>query len=218
MKRYFLSFLLVFFSTLVSAQTQHSIDKFFAQMPNAVLPILDKTARLDMIDLFNNGLLAKVENTYGGQSEMLRKTDGYIFIRCTDASTWQMQLLPLPHDTLIVCIHSYMAQGTSSRLTVYKHDWHVVKHELPSPSRKEMLNPNTPLSYTRSQILQITTSNLPIQVMADANAAQLTYSISLDALTETDRQDAEKLYLPISYKWLPNGKWMKVTTNEQTTK
>ncbi len=187
-------------------------------MPTAVLPLLDKTARLDMIDLFNNGLLAKVENTYGGQSEMLRKTNEYIFIRCTDASTWQMRLLPLPHDTLIVCIHSFMAQGTSSQLSIYRHDWHAAKHDLPTPSRKLMLNPNNKLSYTRSQILQVTTANLPIQVLADANTATLTYSLSLDALSEQDRKDAENLYQPLYYKWLPNGKWSRVSPSETTSK
>ncbi len=218
MKRLIFSLHLVFFALCVSAQTQHSIDKFFAQMPQAVLPILDRTARLDMIDLFNNGLLAKVENTYGGQSEMLRKTDEYIFIRCTDASTWQMRLLTLPHDTLIVCIHSFMAQGTSSQLSVYKRDWHATKHELPTPIRKLMLNPNSKLSYTRSQILQMTTANLPIQVIADADSPTLTYSLSLDALTEQDRKDAEDLFLPLVYRWLPNGKWSRVTANTTTSK
>ena len=218
MKRHFISFLLFLIGLCASAQTGHAIDKFFAQMPSSVLPLLDKTARLDMIDLFNNGLLAKVENNYGGQSEMLRKTDEYIFIRCTDASTWQMRLLTQPHDTLIVCIHSFMAQGTSSQISIYKHDWHAAKHDLPIPSRKLMLDPNTQLNYTRSQILQVTTANLPIQVIADANTPTLTYSLNLDALTEQDQKDAVNLFRPLTYKWLPNGKWSRISPSETTSK
>ena len=60
-------------------------------MPQRVLPILDKTARLDMIDLYNNNLTAKAENIYGGQAEMLRKTDDFISIKCTESSNWQIR-------------------------------------------------------------------------------------------------------------------------------
>ena len=84
MKRYVL-FIFVLSLTLYASAGQR-IDAYFAKMPQTVLPLLDKTARLDLLDLYNSHLTPKVENVYGGQSALLSKTDDYIQIRCTDAS------------------------------------------------------------------------------------------------------------------------------------
>ena len=91
----------MFLSLNASAQ---KIDTIFAHVPHDVLPLLDNTSRLDMLDLYNNNMSAVAENIYGGQSIMEKKTNDYISIKLTDVSHWQMKVLPMAHDTLYACV------------------------------------------------------------------------------------------------------------------
>lgn len=50
-----------------------TLDIYFVNAPKSVLPLLDRTARLDLMDLYASGLPAKAENLYGGQSELLKR-------------------------------------------------------------------------------------------------------------------------------------------------
>ena len=49
------------FITYRSAQAQ-SLDTLFVDAPTTLFPVVDKAARLDLIDLYNHGIAAKVEN------------------------------------------------------------------------------------------------------------------------------------------------------------
>ena len=121
MKSFFYTLLLfVFVASPLSAQ--HYIDKFFANIPSNVLSIIDHTSRLDMIDLYNNGMHAQAENLYGGLSQIVKKSDYYLDVKLTESSSWQMRIMPSAHDTLIVCVHSVTANSTSSTLRFYKQD------------------------------------------------------------------------------------------------
>lgn len=60
------------------------------------LPLLDRSARLDMLDYYEARMEARGTNTMGGTSVMTEKTDSTLTIRLTDLSTWHMEILP--HD------------------------------------------------------------------------------------------------------------------------
>ena len=181
-------------------------ERYFSIMPQRVLPILDKTARLDMIDLYNNNLTAKAENIYGGQAEMLRKTDDFISIKCTESSNWQMKVLPQGHDTLIVCIHSVTAINTSSKIMVFKRDWHNVKREVPFPTFGQFLRANIDLPQEHYKQLVAEMQHLPVEASWSENGPILTFRLSMNSLPQHEANDAELLVHPITYRWTM-GKW-----------
>ena len=206
MKRYVL-FIFVLSLTLCANAGQR-IDAYFAKMPQTVLPLLDKTARLDLLDLYNSHLTPKVENVYGGQSALLSKTDDYIQIRCTDASSWQMKLLPVAHYTLIVCISTVRGLNTYSRLTYYRgSDWHQVKRDLPQPAFNLFVKSAGETLPTRLQSSLDVLRNCPIQLTLSEREPILTCALSLAVLPLEAQKNLTPLLQSVRYKWT-SGKWV----------
>ncbi len=211
MKRYVLLIFVLSFTLCVSAGQR--IDAYFAKMPQTVLPLLDKTARLDLLDLYNSHLTPKVENVYGGQSALLTKTDDYIHIRCTDASSWQMKLLPVAHDTLIVCISTVRGLNTYSRLTYYRgSDWHQVKRDLPQPAFNLFVKSAGENLPARLQSSLDVLRNAPIQFTLSEREPILTCVLSLAALPLEAQRKITSLLQSVRYKW-SSGKWALLPNN-----
>lgn len=183
------------------------IDALFASVPNEVLPLLDRTSRLDMLDLYNGKLEAKTENIYGGQSEMLLKTHDYMKLRVTDASFWQMKLLPAGHDTLILCVHTVLEPEAISSISFYRHDWHVQKREIPHVDMNKFVSSQSTLSPYRKQYLMDLMRGQSYQANLNDSTTNLTLSLDLSCIPINDRDDAQRLFHPITYKWI-GGKYV----------
>lgn len=177
------------------------IDSLFAHVPRTILPSLDNTARLDLLDLYNNGLPAKAENTLGGQAELLEKKKDKLLLRTSGAGTWLMQLLPTGHDTLICCIYSIKAGGTSSRVTLYQRNWHISKHDAPYPDFDQLYNSKNTLSAIRAQSIQATLREAPIAAYWSDTDHALIFKIDTSSLCEEDKKYADKCTREAKYYW-----------------
>ncbi len=197
----------MFFTLNASAQ---KIDTIFAHVPHEVLPLLDNTSRLDMIDLYNNKMSAAAENVYGGQSVMEEKTNDYISIKLTDVSHWQLKLLPMAHDTLYACVHSIVALGTSSTLNIYKKDWHVAKVDVPQIKFEHFLTSKELAQQSKYHELIEILRNTPITIKLDKDDYTLTYSLSKESLPKELKDMANKVVKDITYRW-QLGKFILVT-------
>lgn len=202
--------LLLLAPTLVHAQP---IDTLFAKVPRHILPMLDRTSRLDLLDLYNNKLPAKAENIYGGQSQLLKKTADYMLVKTTDVGTWQIKLLPAGHDTLISCIYSVKASGVSSRIFMFQRNWQNAKHEAPSPTFEQFYIAKNALSPVRAQIMQSTLRQVPIEITWSDTAATLTYSLSTSGLCEEDQNDAAQCVRQVVYQW-SDGKFTPLVASK----
>lgn len=190
--------LLLFVTFNVFAQ---SVDTLFANVPRNVLPLLDKTAKLDLLDLYNNGLPAKAENTLGGQAELLEKTGDKLLLRTTDAGKWLMKLLPAGHDTLICCIYSLKAGGTSSGVTLYERSWHISKNNAPSPKFEQLYNNKNTLSASRAQSIQATLRETAVSASWSDEEQALIFKIDTAGLSKEDKEDADKCVREAKYYW-----------------
>lgn len=203
MKSIFYTILLFLFAAS-PLSAQHYVDKFFANIPPQVLSIIDQTSRLDMIDLYNNNMQAQAENLYGGMSRIQKKSDYFIDVKLTESSTWQMRIMPSAHDTLIVCVHSLTANGTSSTLRFYKQDWHPVKHDLMMPTFSHFLTSKPHLSAARIQTLESDLKLLPVKITLDEKQPLVIFELSTEALTITDKADAKLMLKPLIFDLLTN--------------
>lgn len=203
-------FLLLFAVQTLGAKAQ-CIDSLFAQVPIAVMPLLDETSRLDLIDLYNSKLPAKAENRYGGQSELLEKTPQFMRLRSSGVGEWQFRLLPAERDTLIACIRSVKSEGVNSWLEVYNRHWKRVKIELPNPPFSSFYVPVAHLSPMREQVLGEMLREAPIQLEFNDKAPTLTCSISTEGLSEEDKADAQLCLHPVVYEWV-DGKFVLRTS------
>ncbi len=76
-----------------SAMAQLKSVDAFTNAPMSVFPLLDKNARLDMVDYFNSGSSTATQNSLQGRSRVTELTDNDIKIAMTDASSYQLSIL-----------------------------------------------------------------------------------------------------------------------------
>lgn len=178
-----------------------SVADCFKAVPQSVFPLLDRTARLDLVDLFEGGLEAKRQNVYGEQAVLRELTGTYLRLDCTEVSSWQLRLLPLAADTLILSVHTLDAQGKLSDLKLYNRHWTEQKTALPHPAATAFVKSDCKLSYLRQQELLPVIGSLPVQATASADALTLTFSLSTEALPLETADDIRSMLRPVVYTW-----------------
>lgn len=80
-----------------------TLATLFIAVPLTLIPLLDRNSRMDMVDLYDAGQTALVENRYGGESELTALSDSVLTVRLTEVSTLQMRMLS---DTLLSIEHT----------------------------------------------------------------------------------------------------------------
>ncbi len=192
--------LLIAFSAAVCSWA-FSVADCFKSVPQSVFPLLDQTARLDLVDLFNSRLTAKTQNVYGGEAVLHELTADYLRLDCTEVSSWQLRLLPLAGDTLILSVHTLDAQGKASDVKLYNRHWAELKTPLPHPSASAFVKKECPLSYLRQQELLPVVASLPIQATASPSALTLTFTLSTEALPLETADDVRSMLHALTYEW-----------------
>lgn len=188
----------------------NSVDSLFANVPRHILPLLDKTSKLDLLDLYNSGMEARAENTYGGETRLIAKTDKWLLLQSTAVSTWQIKVLETEKENCrILCLRTIKSKGYNSDLTVYDKHWNVVKCDIPKPSWDKFFVPNSEISPTRLQALCSTLRELPVQITLSYSSDAVVCSLSMDDLPKEIRKDAEKCVRTLSFHWV-KGRFEKI--------
>lgn len=129
MKRTFLKYIFLFLiiSPLVKSQDMATT---FTNMPDEYVPHLENAWRKDLIDLYNTGKPASLQNTMNGTSKLLKLTENYLLLQSTERSTLEIKLLPLINNTNIICMISTVnAPVADSRVAFFTTEWQPLKSE-----------------------------------------------------------------------------------------
>lgn len=115
---------------MLSQISQSLLATLFVTAPTSVVPLLNQSTRLDLIDLYEAGMTAQGGNRYGGISEMTMLNDTLLTVRLTDVSTLQMRLVS---DSIVEVTHSVKAAERDFTTTAcYTKDWQEVTAETES--------------------------------------------------------------------------------------
>ena len=78
-----------------SAALQASpVDSLFLDIPLSAMPELDRSARMDLLDLWESGLEAKVPGTFGDTLHLTAHTDSTLTLQLADAAVWRIDVTP----------------------------------------------------------------------------------------------------------------------------
>jgi len=121
MNRIIISILLVF--SVITAEAQ-KMEDVFVKMPDDIIIQLEEAWRKDLVDLYNSGKPAILENTMQGKSTLQKLTDDYLMLQSTEHSTVELKLLPLVNNTFIICmVETVYAPIADSRVSFYTTEW-----------------------------------------------------------------------------------------------
>lgn len=194
--------LAMFFVVCACSLHAQTIDALFECVPRSVLFMIEKTSRLDMLDLYNNGMVAKAENTLGGQSELLNKTECFMSIRTSDVGTWQMRLFTTEKDSMIVCVSSLCAKGVISNIHAYDMGWQPLKVEFPKPQFDSFLKKGCELNSLQGQYILSALREEPVSIALNDSTPTLTYRIDVSGMSCEDAKSAAELLVPVKYEWM----------------
>ncbi len=133
---------------------------FFTEAPGSVLPLLDRNARLDMIDYFRHGLPTTTTNLFNGSSKVLSESENCIDVQISRDASLQIALLQLKNDTIIAVIETVLTPVADSGITFYRSDWSPAPKQpampaasdfIPKDRRKELKDAEMPpTAYIRA--------------------------------------------------------------------
>ncbi len=107
-----------------AAFAQLTASQAFADAPQNVFPLLDHNTKLDMIDYFNSGMSTASKNAMDGKSRITAITPAKVEISMTDASSYELALLPTANgDTVVALITTVATPAPDSQMTLFSKDW-----------------------------------------------------------------------------------------------
>jgi hypothetical protein len=96
----------------------------FTNMPDSLIPQLESAWRKDLIDLYNSGKEARLQNTMNGYSKLFKLTSDYVLLQPTERTTVELKSLPLVNNTYIICmVTTINSPVADSRVAFYSTDW-----------------------------------------------------------------------------------------------
>lgn len=124
-----------------AAQNTTAADAF-KSAPRNVVPLIEPSTRLDMIDYFNAGSDKASRNTLYGNSRITELTPERIVIEATAATTIEMVALPAGSDTIIAVITTRATPVPDSKVTLWTSAWeNVTSRSFKEPDIADWLTP-----------------------------------------------------------------------------
>lgn len=176
----------------------------FASAPASVFPLLDRDARLDMIDYAANNLTTPTNNALDGRSYITAMTPESVTIKLSDSSTAQLVVLPGKGDEAVVALISTVAApGLDSSISFYTPEWTRL------PSADYFTKPEWRDWLTPGGDLQTVTSMTPFMLASyayDPASSTLTLTNNLSKFLDEDIYEiiSPSLAPSLVYAW--NGK------------
>lgn len=106
-----------------------TIKDFFVAMPDSLMPMLEQSARKDLVDIAESGMTSALDNEWGGKSRLQTLTSNYLMLveDVADSITVEMTLLPRAKDTLLCLIRTIPLPQKDSELMLFNSHWQQVK-------------------------------------------------------------------------------------------
>jgi hypothetical protein len=110
--------------SFLPASKGQDMKTLFTGIPDTFIPQLEAAWRKDLIDLFESGKEARLQNTMNGYSKLLALSEDYLLLQATERTTIELKRLPLINDTYIICMATTVeGPAPDSRIRFYTTGW-----------------------------------------------------------------------------------------------
>lgn len=203
-KSLFLAIALSIGATL-GIEAQITATEAFTSAPRKVMPMLDQTTRLDMVDYFNNGMSTSSTNLLNGRSRITALSDNQLTVELSDASTCDMIVLQGERNQLIAVITTVATPAPDSRMSVYSSDWKrdITASVFTKPTLTDWLTPEG--KKNRAEVESLVPFLL-ISYTYNPETATLTLTNNVKEFLGNELYDTIATYIRPSLTYQFNGK------------
>lgn len=178
------------------------IDSIFYRAPMDVLPLLEGNTRLDMLDLYNCGMVARGTNIFGGTSRILKKGKDFMYIRLTEMSEWELKVLPAGQDVILCTVHTLHGMAGGSQVDFYGINWLPLEMTRPELKMADFWLPDNPPSEERREEWEERLSPINVTAHWSEEDMRLVYTLSTEALNRIQQEEIKPFLRPRVYGWV----------------
>lgn len=195
---------------------QNTIEKLYVNMPDVLNPVLNKQARLELLEYYKAGQGDSVLNRFGKKSYLLNMDTlhNHLVVRNTQSSTFDMKVLTVDgKKNVLGVIRTVCAPVCLSVVEFYDTAWNSVPLRFTMPKGIEWFHKNVSADQTLDSVwvsnLLNNTSFVSLAFSSE-NDAIVAKNNSLDFLSENDRKVVAPLLTdkPFTF-WLVNRIWVR---------
>ena len=187
-----------------------SVKDAWRNMPATLVPHLDASKRVSMLDQYESGLDEGVQNGLEGESRIEVVMADYMRVSVSRRSVFEMKLLDTvtaenTTDTVICISQTYMGECPESKLSLYTRDWQLISDTI-FTSRALLVKPDTMSRNCFEELL----TQIPLVLWRVSLASGRSEALLSPSLPFTAIEDKEKfapILLQRSLKW--DGKIFK---------
>jgi len=108
----------------LAGTAQTTMRQLWVEMPDTLLPHLNKNLRQECIDFVDMGVKADVDNLLSGKTVMDTLTDVYTHVRLSESAELELRLLPLTDTSRVVCmVKTLRAPEPESSVAFFDMTW-----------------------------------------------------------------------------------------------
>ncbi len=194
----------------ISIYAQTDMETFWKEMPDSIIPILNKNTRSELIALYKSKDTIGTNNALGGKTKIKKLTHKFIDIQLTKASSVQILLLQENDSTQLLCMQKSFGSPTlESEISFYSTDWTSIHNSfgLPNLSNEDVLKSLIPIQHDSIEnIKPIKLKSILSPIMARAELSEndggtLTLHLDTCLLTEDECKTLKRAKLQKSFKW-----------------
>lgn len=203
-KNVLLLLMLLTFATNMSAK---SLNELWVSMPDSLMPMVNKSQRIEFLDLKNLGVKAEVDNLLGESCQLDSVTSDYLKLTTSPSSLYEMRLLPQTSgDSLLCIVRTFSAPEKESELKFYNQEWKELEGTSLLPSNLSDVSlymqakPDT-MSLERHHELQAMIEPQMFHLTWSEDGNELVSQLSLPLLGKEEKAQMLALLMQRKFKW-----------------
>lgn len=203
-KNVLLLLMLLTFATNMSAK---SLNELWVSMPDSLMPMVNKSQRIEFLDLKNLGVKAEVDNLLGESCQLDSVTSDYLKLTTSPSSLYEMRLLPQTSgDSLLCIVRTFSAPEKESELKFYDQEWKELEGTSLLPSNLSDVSlymqakPGT-MSLERYHELQAMIEPQMFHLTWSEDGNELVSQLSLPLLGKEEKAQMLALLMQRKFKW-----------------
>lgn len=182
--------LIAVFTTIFSLVNAQHIDKVFLDAPETVLPYVNKTMKLEMLEYYKSGTKKDTaQHLLGGKAFVLQRDSAHHFIQIQPAENTRIEikLFPVTENQqadsasyIIGVINTVCAPLCSSYARFYDYQWNVLPLNMPQITAADWLKNKEEIKdgmriadVFKSSFIELTFDKIMFQITAKNNSVSL---------------------------------------------
>ncbi len=185
-----------------------SLRELWVNMPDSVLPVLNKSMRTEFVDLVDMGVKPEVKNLLEENSVLDTLTSDFLQLTSSKASTIQLKLLPCEgKDSLLCMVRTWNGPEKESEVSFYDQKWErldasgfLAQDIIHSASSFFQAKPDTMSMEKYEGLISGLEPQFSYSFLSPKSNI-ITFCLSLPLVTESEKKEIQALLMQRKFKW-----------------